>query len=329
MNSHFRLCLILLLIISTPVAAQIARRGDVFYGEYEGLPSGVAKDYALWLYMDGGPWATLAGGCLLVDKCPPYTSPGLLVPRSDVYLFHTNGTVSWWNGIPVPATIPGLGYTQIFHEDVPLGDIAPWPTGNFVVPELTDDSNGAAKLIEFNLERRVRDYSFPADSRGARHVEMLLDKCTLLYTTGDDVFVHRMNMCSGEPQSDFTTLQPGEKAGAVRQLATGNVLVAAGDRIAEFDRDGRRVREYPLDGVTVIALSTDGRSFWAGSVDAKNVAHLVRFEPETSDGNPGAVIMIGNPGMGSLYVPVSASDVVVVGEWRAATQGLRRRAISR
>ena len=78
----------------------------------------------------------------------------------------------------------------------------------------------------------------------------------------------------------------------------------------------------------MIALSTDGRSFWAGSVDAKNVAHLVDFDPETPDGDPQEV-MIGNPGMGSLYVPVRASDVVVVGEWRSGVQGFRRRAVAR
>jgi hypothetical protein len=140
--------------------------------------------------------------------------------------------------------------------------------------------------------------------------------------------VHRMNVCRGEAQSDFTTVVPGQKAGAVRQLPNRDVLVAAGGRIARFDPNGTFVREYPLDGVTVIALSTDGRSFWAGSVDAKNVAHLVHFDPETPDGNP-RWVMIGNPGMGSLYAPASASDVVVVGEWRAAMQGLRRRATTR
>lgn len=320
--------LILFATFCAPLAAQLARRGDVFYGDYEGRPGGVQKDYALWIYMEGNPWATQAGACILIEKCAPYTSPGLLVPRPDLYLFHTNGTVSWWSGIPVSATVPGLGYTEIFHDDTPLGDITPWPTGNFVVPELTNDPNGTAKLIEFSLDRRVRDYPFPSDSRGARHVELLADKCTLLYTTGDDVFVHRMNICSGEVQSDFTTLLPRQKAGAVRQLANGDVLVAAEEWIAQFDRDGTFVREYPLDGVTVIALSTDGRSFWAGSVDAKNVAHLVHFDPETADGNP-RTIRLGNPGMGSLDVAVSASDVVVVGEWRASMQGLRRRAITR
>ncbi len=328
MVRRFGLAVILLLTISAPLEAQIARRGDVFYGYYQGLPTGVPKDYALWIYMDGGPWATRAGGCRLIDKCAPYARPGLLVPRPDLYLFHTNGTVSWWNGIAIPATVPGLGYNEIFHDDTPLGDITAWPTGNFVVPELTNDASGTAKLIEFSLQRRVRDYSFPAGSRGARHIELLADQCTLLYTTGDDLFVHRMNVCSGDAQSDFTTLWPGQKAGVVRQLANRDVLVAAGEWIAQFHQDGTFVRGHPLDGAMVIALSTDGRSFWAGSVDAKNVAHLVHFDPETGDGNPRAV-MIGNPGMGSLYVPMNASDLVVVGEWRAAMHGLRRRAITR
>jgi hypothetical protein len=207
-------------------------------------------------------------------------------------------------------------------------------SGNFLVAERWNDLAHGAGLIEFNFKGTVRSYRFPdvidsANQRalGARHIELLADDCTLLYTLGDDDAngnrVRRMNICTGLPQTDFATLPAGQYAGAIRQLAGGNVLVADGTAVLQFSSEGSLLRSYQLPGVTSLALSVDGRTFWAAAVDHEQ-ATLMHFNPAVVDG-AAVSVSLGNPGSQSSVVPLEVSDLVVVDEWRASAIPLNGR----
>ena len=314
--------LVLSALLATPLSATAFNRGMVLV-EVRSHIKDVAGDpptYQLWLTI-AGPFTVSAGGWRLIDKPIPFNGSGrFLMPTPDQVLFHTDQTVSFWDGVVRPYTDPGLGYTPIFHDDATLSEIAPMRSGNFLVAE----RNG--NLIEFNVQGRVAEYPLG----GAEHIELLADQCTVLFTRGnaDENRVGRYNICAGQPQTDFATLLAGQYAGAIRQLPGGDVLVANGNVILRFTAQGSLVGGYAFSGVTHLALAADGKSFWASGVDL-DALHLRHF---ALDGTSES-IAIGNPGMKSIEAPLDVNDLVVVGEWRAATATAapkpRNRAVSR
>jgi hypothetical protein len=282
--------------------------------------------YDLWQY-SGGSYALLTAWAL-IDKPVPYTGAGhFLVPQANQIIFHSGQTVSVWDGVIHRFTETVKGYTDIFHDTTELSEFAPMRNGDFLVAERWNDLAHGASLIEFNFKGTVRSYRFPEviDSvnqraLGARHIELLADNCTLLYTLGNDDAngnrVRRMNLCSGLPQTDFATLPAGQYAGAIRQLPNGNVLVADGTAVLQFSSEGSLIRTYQFPGVTSLALSVDGRTFWAAAVDQEQAA-LKHFDPSVVDG-AAVSVGLGNPGSQSSTVPLDVSDLVVVDEWRAS-----------
>jgi hypothetical protein len=286
----------------------------------------VTDTFDLWQY-SGGSYA-VAIGSPLIEKPVPYTGAGhFLIPQANQIIFHNNQTVSVWDGVILRFTDTAKGYTDIFHDTTELTEFAPMRSGNFLVAERWNDLTHGASLIEFNFKGMVRSYRFPdvidsAHKRalGARHIELLADNCTLLYTLGDDDAngnrVRRMNLCTGLPQTDFATLPAGQYAGSIRQLQNGNVLVADGSAVLQFSSEGSLLRSYQLPGVTSLALSDDGRTFWAAAVDHEQ-ATLMHFNPAVADG-AAVSVSLGNPGSQSSVVPLEVSDLVVVDEWRAS-----------
>lgn len=327
---------LLLIAIAAPLTAADLR-GDLYFGTHSTIPMSSGTYYDLWQYSAGWPNAYAAGGTILLYKPVPYAGAGhFLEPAPNEWIFHSERTVSHWDGVYHVFTEPGKGYDDLFTDDVDLGDIAPLRSGNFLVAERAADPARGAKLVEFNVHGRVADHRFPeriVDGRalGAQHIEVLSDQCTVLYTTGADDpkgnAVHRLNICTGQPMTDFATLIAGQYAGAVRALPNGHVLVADGDAVFELDAAGSMLRTYLLAGVTHIALSNDGTTFWAGAVH-DGVASLVHFDPAAVDRNPRS-IPIGNPGMQTLEIPQDVSDLVVVGEWRASSPVSRVRSVRR
>lgn len=282
--------------------------------------------YDLWQY-SGGAYASLTAWTL-IEKPVPYTGSGhFLVPQANQIIFHSGQTVSVWDGVIHRFTESVKGYSDIFHDDTELGEFAPMRNGDFLVAERWNSLAHGASVIEFNFKGEVRSYRFPdvidsANQRalGARHIELLADNCTLLYTLGlDDANgnrVRRMNICTGLPQTDFATLPAGQYAGAIRQLSGGNVLVADGTAVLMFSSEGSLLRSYQFPGVTSLALSVDGRTFWAAAVDHEQAA-LMHFNPGVADG-AAVSVGLGNPGSQSIVVPLEVSDLVVVDEWRAS-----------
>jgi hypothetical protein len=341
MRAPFRLVLVLLtgaLVTVTPLIAQ--NRGDVLVENRENAPSyGLnTPGFNLWLYGQGYSY-TVQLGQLLVCKIIPYLGPGhFLIPATTEWIFHDGQTVSVWDGVCHNFMEPGKGYNDIFTDDTELSEIAPMRSGNFLVAERSADAAHGAKLIEFNLQARVADFTFPQlldpmtnRALGAMHIELLADQCTVLYTLGNDDpagnRVRRLNICTQQPQPDFASLVAGQYEGAIRQLPNGDVLVANGSAILQFSAQGALLRSYQFPGVTHLALTPDGSAFWAAGV-ALGTEYLWYFDPSTPDGHPKAV-QFGGPGSMTIMVPLDISDLVVIGEWRAALTSTRPRAVRR
>ncbi len=323
---------VLSILLSLPAAA--FDKGDVLF-EYRAHTPGDAnsRSYELWVHNIGWRYAVMQGSALIY-KPVPYSGLGghLLIPSPNEIVFHHQRTVSLWDGVPTRGNLPGKGYTEIFTADTELSEIAPIRSGNYLVAERWAEQS--AKLIEFNIHGRIAEHPFPevidpATNRalGAMHIELLSDQCTVLYTLGSEdpagSRVRRMNVCTNQAQTDFATLLPGQYAGSIRQLPNGNVLVANGTAVLQFDAAGSLVRTYENPGVTHLALSTDGKAFWAASVDLEK-AHLRRFDWSAVDATTPPSIQLGNDGMQIGTVPLETSDLVVVGEWRASTRAARR-----
>jgi hypothetical protein len=298
-------------------------RGYVELENRSRVPGETRPYYELWEHV-GWHYAFFAGGWRLTDKVVPYTGSGhFLIPAPNQIVFHSEQTVSFWDGVVHNFWEEGKGYVDIFHDDTELGEIAPMRSGNFLVPERSNDRARGAKVIEFNLQGRVAEVRFPevvdvASGRavGASHIELLADQCTLLYGVGNRVA--RLDICTGAARSDFAVLHADESAGSIRQMPNGEVLVASGSAVLQFAANGTLLRSYSFPGVTNVALTPEGTAFWAAGVDADK-AELRRFDPNVVGGNP-TTIPLGNPEMTSAAVPVDVSDLVVVGEWRPALQ---------
>lgn len=317
---------LLTILLALPLAA--FDRGSVLLENRSQPPYSLTVYTDLWGHVPGWPYALAAHGLPLNLKGVPYYGSGsFLAPAPNRIVFHSDRTVSWWDGVYREANTLEPAYTEIFKADTELSEIAPMRSGNFLVAERWSDAARGAKLIEFNLRGRVAEYRFPTivdaetnRALGARHIELLADQCTVLYTLGSDHRLNnrvlRMNICTGAQQADFATLLAGEYAGAIRQLPNGDVLVANGAFVMKFNAQGSYTGGYPLAGVTHIALSPDVSTVWAAGVSLDELK-LQRFDlggPSAS----GVQVPIGNPEMHDSLVPLNVTDLVVIGEGRAS-----------
>lgn len=280
------------------------------------------------------PWsyAVHSGSFPLIQKLVPFAESRFLIPVANRVFFHRDGVVSLWDGVPRLFTEPGKGYEDIFAANAELSEIAPSRAGRYLVAERFGGDERGAKLIEFDANGVIGEYRFPdVESQGravgARFIELLADRCTVLYTNGDDdprrSRVGRMNLCTGEA-GDFAVLNPGDYGGAIRQLPSGDVLVANGHAILRFTRAGVLIGSSEFPGATHLALSPDARTLWAAAVES-NMAELREYD---LFGNWRSIALDG-PGTVSSYVPIEVANLVVVGEWRAASTVQRERAVRR
>ena len=328
------LILIAVLAVAAPADAAFFDRGTVVIKDEVSDPfTTVLPRYEMWSFdlrweVD---YAIATGVFPLTEDYVPYNGSGhLLAPSPDVVVFHHDRIVSWWNGEGTSAFDGDPGYRDIFRDDVDLTEIAPLRGGRFIVAERSADPARGAKLIEFTLDGIIAAHDFPANivgnlAIGAAHIEVLADQCTALYTTGDmdpaGNRVRRTNICKDAAMDDFASLLPSQYAGAIRRLPSGDVLVANGAAILRFNSSGASVQSYEFPGVTHLALSSDGKSFYAAGVSSngEDFRHYAATEQS---------IMLGNPGMSSSSVPLRIHDLVTVGEWRGATFAPRLRAVA-
>ena len=308
------------LLVTVPLFAAF-NRGEVLLEVRTSAPSaGITTPmFELWDQF-GGAHADLVG-FPLIYKGVPFTGPGhFLAPSPSQFVFHYNRTVAGWDGQFQFFTDPGQGYTDIFQDDAELGEIAPAGGGNFLVPEVATDGSRSPQLIELSPAGRVAAWPFP----GAEHIEVLADRCTVLFTLENRI--GRLDICSGQAESDFAVLPFGGAAGAIRQAGNGSIFVANGSAILEFNPQGSLLRTIDAPGVTHVALSTDGTTLWAAGVDAGQAWLRTYALPP---GTAASSIPLGNPEMQDVEVALDIDDLVVVGEWRAATAGKTRSRVVR
>ncbi|HEX2835519.1 MAG TPA: hypothetical protein VHW00_21080 [Thermoanaerobaculia bacterium] len=272
-----------------------------------------------WL-TDGHGEAAGTAWELLYHPVPFLDGGQFLLPGQNRHVFHFERTVSMWDGVPRVFTEPGKGYDELFTVETELGEIAPKGHSRFLVAERWNTRERGAHLIEFDANGRIREIRFPElidpetnRAVGATHLELLRDRCTLLYTA-DSNRVLRMNLCTGAALSDFATFDAGTTAGAIRALPNNDVLIANADLIHRFDASGALLRTYLMPGVSHIALSLDGASFYAAGVsDGEGV--LRRFDLSIA-ASESVTVQLGRPG--HAYPATETVALVVVNEWRAA-----------
>ena len=115
---------------------------------------------------------------------------------------------------------------------------------------------------------RLAQYNVTAENRGAGHVVLDPDQCTMYYTSQGS-YVKRFNVCTFTQLADFnSTPLPGALGGAHQfaLLPGGGMLVANFGVIARLDASGNLVRTFdaPADSHCWLgmALDLDGTSFW-------------------------------------------------------------------
>ena len=304
MRTRVLAVLVLLSIIALSAAA--LDRGNVVLKIRSTVPPANTPVSDLWLYA-GGTYA-VALGELPEESIPWMGADHFLMPSPNAVFFHDGHMLSIWDGAQK---------RDLLRDDAHLGEIAPLRGGRFLVAE-----QSGVKLIEFDLLGRLAHFDLPA---GALHIETLANDCAVLYSTGTDARVRRVNICSGAVEADFAALPDDNVAGAIRQLPGGDVLVAGGSAVFHFTSAGALLRTYPMSGVTHIALAPDGATFWAAGVDGMS-GYLRHVDPRASSSES---IPLGNPGMQTIEVPQDVQELVVIGEWRAAAQTLRGRVAGR
>jgi len=100
-------------------------------------------------------------------------------------------------------------------------------------------------------------------------IDLGSDQCTLFYTTRSKT-VFRYDVCSRTPLADLVTVLPGSSANRLRILGDGSFLVADTESVYRLNSAGSIVQTFDLvgqDSWSNVAVTPDGRSFWATSGD--------------------------------------------------------------
>jgi hypothetical protein len=324
----------LFLLGGSDLFAQFLDRGAVFLETREVTLAG-QESGDLWV-SPGGSWA-VSFGFILIDQAVPLFGPGrFLMPRPDQVIFHYDGTMAVWNGQTRRASDPQRAWSDIFKSTAMLGEIVPMRSGHFLVAEVSNDSFVPPALIEFSLAGIVASHPLPLTidqatlrSVGPRHIELLSDQCTVLYSFGNDPDrgrrIGRFDLCRDAALEDFAMLREDESAGAIRELPDGSILVAGRSGVIVFTRDGGRIAHHLVPGASHLALSPDGTTVWVAGVD-EGEEYL-----RALDVRSGALTTVALQfGSRAAVLERQIDDLAVVGEWRASSpRTARNRAVGR
>ncbi|SRR6266849_636892 len=100
-------------------------------------------------------------------------------------------------------------------------------------------------------------------------IDLASDQCTFFYSARSKT-IFRYDVCSRTPLSDLISSLPGSSADRIRILPDGSVLVADTESIYRVNSAGSIVQTYDVSGQdswSNLALTPDGRFFWATSFD--------------------------------------------------------------
>jgi len=139
-------------------------------------------------------------------------------------------------------------------------------TGNAYVGH-ADCSAGIFKLDPDG--NRLARYDVAVENRGASHILLDPDQCTMYYTS-QGPNVKRFNVCTNEQMSDFNRAPLPDAIDGAQQLVRvpgGGLLVANSSVIVRLDASGNLIRTYnaPADTHCWLGAALDpaGTSFWA------------------------------------------------------------------
>jgi hypothetical protein len=161
-------------------------------------------------------------------------------------------------------------------------------------------------------------------------IDLAADRCTLAYAVPGEV-IHRYDICTRRPMADATT----RTASAVHFLPQGDLLASESlapgirpwSRLARYDREGRLVSAadlplLPTESISAVALDPDGSTAW------------VLTSIFESFSVSGGRVMAVNASSGALITGPfflggggQVVGIAVAGEWRAAEQPVRGRAV--
>jgi uncharacterized repeat protein (TIGR01451 family) len=185
-------------------------------------------------------------------------------------------------------------------------------TGNAYVGH-ADCSGDIFKLDSHGT--RLARYDVAVENRGASHILLDPDQCTMYYTS-QGRNVKRFNVCTNRQMSDFNLSPLPEAIDGAHQMARlpgGGLLVADFSVIALLDASGNLVRTYDAPADTHCWLGTvldpDGTSFWATNWCGSSAT---RFDMAT--GNVIESHVAASPGFmvkQIIVVPPARSTVVI------------------
>lgn len=212
-----------------------------------------------------------------------------------------------------------------------LGEIVAMRSGELLVAERNGRSAGhPPRLLRFNASGEVlrvyeleliRRGNYYTWSAGPAHMELLSDQCTLVYTLGFDPDRRRLmryDVCAGRTMPDLFALPSSYYSGAIRQLPSGDLLIATYGDVRRFGSDGTLRETYPVPAVR-LALTADAGGFWAADYWTLHRVDFVR---------PALIAeRIALPLFRGFAPEVRA--LAVVDEWRAATRFIKRRPVRR
>ncbi|HYR28159.1 MAG TPA: hypothetical protein VEU30_06810, partial [Thermoanaerobaculia bacterium] len=288
---HTAFAAVLALLTLVPAAsAQPLGRGEVLLETREHAPWPGPETYSWWLSLPTDTYAGLTAFPLIVPT-PRFDGRAPMLAFGGGVFVGDGDTIYRWHDL--------YTFTPVLEHEHEISDLAP-RGGNFLAAE-----RFGGTLIEFNLAGRVREYPFP----GGEHIELLSDQCTLLYTGGaGDNRVRRMNLCTGRQLADFALLPDATYAGAIRQLPSGEILVADGNAIRRFSATGSLTASYDFPGVTHIALTARGTRFHAAGV-FEGVSALREYAVHQTA--PLRTLPLGNPGMQTVLTTEQVTDLTV------------------
>jgi hypothetical protein len=187
-------------------------------------------------------------------------------------------------------------------------ELAPMASGHLLVLDWNGD------LIEIDSGGHL----IATHSRSIRAAApaLGLDQCTLLYASPPtyprtDIRIARFDICTKTAGADFAKL-PVYEVHAIRVLPTGDVLAATSTDVYRLNPAGEIVERYGLGYTLAIALTPDGRAFWAGGWGR---SQLVRVP--LSDSSSRITVRAATEGI---------ANIAVVGEWRPPVPMRRRSA---
>ena len=249
------------------MAAGTFSEGDVFVG--------VANGDVQWRLPDGTLNETLNNTVGGFTTGMAFDAAG--------HLYVTNFSAGENVGTPAHPSVPKGGGTGSVSEFDTDGTFLGFFGDGYSTPEsiLFDKSGNAyvgnvgGSTLKFDGDGNLLD-TFATGRTD--WIDLAADQCTLFYTDESGT-IHRYDVCSDSPLSDFAS--GGQYA--LRLLPSGGLLAASSTGVNRLDDSGAIIQSYDTEGEDcwfALNLDPDGTSFWSADFCT---ADVVKFDIASGD----------------------------------------------